>query len=231
VPTAPRPYTVAEVGAEPLLLNTRLGTYTNFVNLLDLAALAVPAGFRSDGVPWGVTLIAPAWRETELLALGARCHERAGGQLGATGVPLASTPPIPEPVKTGTVRLAVVGAHLSGLPLNHQLTDRGARLVGPAQTAPAYRLYSLPDTIPPKPGLVRATQGGDTVAVEVWELSVAAFGSFVAAVPPPLCIGTITLAGGETVKGFLCEAHAVERARDITSFGGWRAFLQGGAAK
>jgi allophanate hydrolase len=231
VPTAPRPYTVAEVAAEPLLLNSRLGTYTNFVNLLDLSALAVPAGFRGGGVPWGVTFIAPAWREAELLALGARWHERTGGPLGATGVPLGSTPPIVEPARTDAVRLAVVGAHLSGLPLNHQLTERGARLIGPAQTAPVYRLYSLPGTLPPKPGLVRVAQGGESVAVEVWELSNAAFGSFVAAVPPPLCIGTMTLAAGETVKGFLCEAHAVERARDITSYGGWRAFLQGGTAK
>ena len=225
LPTVPRPCTLDEVAAEPLLANTRLGTYTNFVNLLDLTAIAVPAGLREGGLPWGVTFIAPAWREMELLRLGARWHAQVGGRLGATDVELASTPPLSEPVATDTVRLAVVGAHLSGLPLNSQLTERGARLVGPAQTAPEYRLYALPDTIPAKPGLVRVGPGGGAVAVEVWELSTAAFGSFVAAVPPPLGIGTLVLAGGETVKGFLCESHAVERARDITSFGGWRAYL------
>jgi len=225
VPTAPRPYTVAEVLADPLHLNIRLGTYTNFVNLLDLSALAVPAGFRADGVPWGVTFIAPAWRESDLLALGARWHAGVGGKLGATSYPLpAVTSPVAPPV-TDMVRVAVVGAHLSGLPLNHQLTDRGARRAWSGRTAPCYRFYALPGTTPPKPGLVRVGEGGAAIAVEVWELAAAAFGGFVAAVPPPLCIGTIELATGEAVKGFLCEAHAVLNARDITAFGGWRDFL------
>ncbi|MBL9210416.1 MAG: allophanate hydrolase [Opitutaceae bacterium] len=224
LPTAPRPYTLAEVAAEPLLLNSRLGTYTNFVNLLDLSAVAVPAGFRRDGIPWGVTFVAPAWRERELLALGACWHDDVGGPLGATRVPHApsvSGGAIPTP----GVRLAVVGAHLSGLPLNHQLTDRQARLVWSGTTAPEYRLYALPNTTPPKPGLVRVPGQGAAIALEVWELTPAAFGEFVAAVPPPLCIGTVTLAHGEQVKGFLCEPAALPGAEDITAHGGWRAYL------
>lgn len=235
VPTAPRPYTIAELAAEPILLNTRLGTYTNFVNLLDLSALAVPAGIRSDGIPWGVTFIAPAWRDPELLSLGARWHAHVGGKLGATAAPLSislgsdspmspmsspSSPPSPS-----SVRLAVVGAHLSGLPLNGQLTERNARLVWSGTTTRDYRLYALPNTTPPKPGLVRVRENGASIALEVWELSISDFGSFVAAVPSPLCIGTIALANGESVKGFLCEPAALDGARDITEFGSWRAFL------
>ena len=226
LPTAPRPYTVADLIADPLGPNTRLGTYTNFVNLLDLAAVAVPAGLRRDGVPWGVTFVAPAWRDADLLALGARWHSTVGGNLGATSHPLPPAPPS-RPVAApaaDTVRLAVVGAHLSGLPLNHQLTDRGARLVWTGPTAPSYRLYALPNTTPPKPGLVRVAANGAALALEVWELSISAFGSFVAAVPPPLCIGMVTLSTGESVKGFLCEPAALVGAEDITHFGGWRAY-------
>ncbi len=226
LPTAPRPYTVAEVAAEPLLLNSRLGTYTNFVNLLDLSALAVPAGLRRDGVPWGVTFIAPAWRDFDLLALGARWHANLGGNLGATSTSLPSGPGSVPVVASGDgcIRLAVVGAHLTGLPLNHQLTERHARLVWTGTTAPVYRFYALPNTTPPKPGLVRVAGDGAAIALEVWELSTAAFGSFVAAVPPPLCIGTLTLSTGESVKGFLCEPAALVGAEDITRFGGWRAY-------
>jgi len=224
VPTAPRPYTLAEVAAEPLLLNSRLGTYTNFVNLLDLSAVAVPAGFRRDGLPWGVTFIAPAWRERELLALGACWHDDVGAPHGAAGV--ARKPAVSNSALPGRgVRLAVVGAHLSGLPLNHQLTERHARLVWTGTTAPEYRLYALPNTTPPKPGLVRVPRNGAAIALEVWELAPAAFGEFVAAVPPPLCIGTVSLAHGEQVKGFLCEPAALEGAEDITAHGGWRTYL------
>ncbi len=226
LPTAPRPYTLAEVAAEPLLLNTRLGTYTNFVNLLDLSALAVPAGLRSDGVPWGVTFVAPAWCEPALLSIGARWHASVGGNLGATATPLPLSPSLaPVIALSSAIPLAVVGAHLSGLPLNPQLTERGARLVWSGTTSPDYRLYALPNTAPPKPGLLRVVAGGAPIAVEVWELSPAAFGTFVAAIPPPLGIGTVTLANGDTVKGFLCEAHALAGAADITAHGGWRAYL------
>jgi allophanate hydrolase len=230
LPTVPRPYTVAEVTAEPILLNSRLGTYTNFVNLLDLSALAVPAGIRSDRVPWGVTFIAPAWHDRELLSLGARWHASVGGKLGAT--PTAVPPTLPSSaavsVTENSIRLAVVGAHLSGLPLNRQLIEKNARCVWTGTTAPRYRLYALPNTTPPKPGLLRVDQGGTgaAIALEVWALSAAAFGRFVADVPSPLCIGTIALANGESVKGFLCEPAALAGARDITSYGGWRAYLK-----
>ena len=233
VPTAPRPYTLAEVQAEPLRHNSRLGTYTNFVNLLDLSGLAVPAGVRSDAAPWGVTFLAPAWHEAELLALGARWHADVGGHLGATSIPLPTEPPLAVARSTasrgvataGSTRLAVVGAHLSGLPLNSQLTGLGARLVWCGTTAPHYRLYALPNTQPPKPGLIRVDAEGAAIEVEVWELANEAFGAFVAAVPSPLCIGTIELANSRTVKGFLCEPVGLKGAWDITDFGGWRAFL------
>jgi allophanate hydrolase len=213
VPTAPRPYTLAEIEADPVWHNSRLGTYTNFVNLLDLAALAVPAGFRADKLPHGVTFIAPAWSEPRLLALGSSWEGRA-----------AAAPVSPAPAAPSTVKIAVVGAHLAGQPLNGQLTSRGARLVAATTTSADYRLYSLPNTTPPKPGLVRSPGNGAPIAVEVWELPVETFGSFVAGVPSPLCIGTLTLAGGESVQGFLCEAHAIAGAEDITPFGGWLAW-------
>ncbi len=226
LPTIPRPYTLAEVAAEPVLLNTRLGTYTNFVNLLDLCALAVPAGFRADGLPWGVTFLAPAWSEPDLLDLGARWHRSVGGRLGATPFPLPADVPAPARRLPGRVRLAVAGAHLSGQPLNHQLTALGARLAWSGRTAPSYRLYALSNTTPPKPGLARVAAGGAPITVELWELGAAAFGRFVAAVPPPMCIGTVTLETGEAVKGFLCEPVALAEAKDITEFGSWPAYLQ-----
>lgn len=207
LPTAPRPYTLAEVQAEPLAHNTRLGAYTNFVNLLDLSALAVPAGFRSDGVPWGVTFIAPAWGEPRLEQAGARWESQ--GPAGRT------------------VRLAVVGAHLSGLPLNGQLTERGARLRWSGRTAPRYRLYALPGTVPPRPGLVRVAEGGAAIEVEVWDMPEELLGGFVASIAPPLGIGTLELETGETVKGFLCEGWAAAGAEDITARGGWRSYLAG----
>jgi allophanate hydrolase len=224
VPTAPRPYTLAEVAAEPIACNSQLGTYTNFVNLLDLSALAVPAGLRADGIPWGLTLIAPAWAEGQLLEWGARWHAAVGGMQGATAHLLAAraeTAIAPSPVG---IRLAVVGAHLAGLPLNHQLTERGARLVWSGRTARRYQFFALPNSVPPKPGLVRVADGGAAIAVEVWQMDPAAFGTFVAAVPAPLCIGTIELESGESVKGFLCEGHALAGAKDISAFGGWKAY-------
>jgi allophanate hydrolase len=235
VPTVPRPYTLAEIDSEPIRRNTRLGAYTNFVNLLDLSAVAIPAGFRKDGVPWGITFIAPAWREADLLVLGGKAAPTAGetkeeAPVGSHGRQPGRSEPTPLATTdgraaTGMIRLAVVGAHLTGLPLNAQITERGGRLAWSGSTAPRYRLYALPDTAPPKPGMVRASADGAAVAVEVWEMPLDAFGALVAAVPRPLAIGSVELATGEWVKGFLCEAHAVQTARDITSFGGWRAYL------
>jgi allophanate hydrolase len=211
-PTAGTVYTAAEVEAEPIKLNSNLGYYTNHMNLFDLCGLAVPAGFLPDGMPWGVTLSAPAFCDDRLLRLGARfLGEPAPSRALPAGAPL--------------VRVAVCGAHLSGLPLNGQLTRLGATLVKATQTAPHYRLYALPGTTPPKPGLIRVAEQGAAIAVEVWALPAAAFGHFVAAIPAPLGIGTITLEDGTTVQGFLCETVAVAGAQDVTSFGGWRAYL------
>ncbi|HML07386.1 MAG TPA: allophanate hydrolase [Xanthobacteraceae bacterium] len=226
LPTAPTIYTIAEVLADPIGLNSRLGTYTNFVNLLDLCGLAVPAAMRPDGTPFGVTLLAPAGEDAALAALGREFHHATGLSLGALKhkpPPLARRAGVPA---AGEIPLAVVGAHLSGLPLNGELRAAGARLIERAATAPHYRLYALSGTKPAKPGLLRVKKGaGAAIEVEVWALTQTAFGRFVAAVPPPLSIGTLELSDGRRVKGFLVEAEAVAGARDISSFGGWRAFV------
>ena len=238
-PTTGTIYTVDEIEADPITLNSNLGYYTNYVNLLDLCAVAVPAGFLPNGLPWGVMLVAPANRDA--LALGAAakfCGEVIGSwdlvvvtDASVSSKPTTtSKPPItnyhlPTTPAHAPIRLAVCGAHLSGLPLNPQLIQLGAKLVRSTRTAPHYQLYALPGTTPPKPGLVRMKNGGASIEVEVWELPADAYGPFVAAIPAPLGIGTLALENGEAVQGFLCEAHAVEGARNISSFGGWRSFL------
>ncbi len=228
LPTAGTTCTIAAMLADPVRLNTALGAYTNFVNLMDLAAIAVPAGFRPDGLPFGVTLIGPALSDGMLASFGDALHRAlAGARLGATSVPLAATPAVTaEAPPRETVKVAVVGAHLSGQPLNGQLVERKARLIETARTAPGYRLYALAGATRAKPGLVFDGEGAGGIEVEVWEMDEASFGSFVAAIPPPLGIGTLVLADGRRVKGFLCEAHATQGAEDITVFGGWRAWLE-----
>lgn len=231
VPTAPTAYTIAQLQAEPIELNRRLGYYTNAVNLLDLAAIAVPAAMRPDGLPFGITLIGPAGSELRLADLAARFHAGTGLRLGVTQQPIPAARLHPRPAGS-TVKVAVVGAHLSGLPLNSQLTDRGGWLLRHARTAPNYRLYALADTIPAKPGLVRVGTGaGSSMDLEIWQLPVTAYGSFVAMIPAPLGIGTIVLEDGERVQGFLCEQEGLQGAVDITSFGGWRAYLAAQATK
>lgn len=225
VPSSGTIYTHAEIAEAPVERNTNLGYYTNFVNLLDLCALAVPGPFRSDGLPAGITLIAEANADAFLSIIGSRFHRTSDVAMGATGFALPARVTRPVPHEAGEVLLAVVGAHLSGLPLNHQLTSRGARLVRTTTTAAAYRLHALPGAVPPKPGLVRTAGGGAAIEVEVWRMSVAAFGALVAEVPSPLAIGAVTLVDGQAVKGFLCEACAVADAPDISRFGGWRAYL------
>ena len=212
LPTTGAIYTHEAIAREPVKLNTNLGYYTNFVNLLDLAAVAVPAGFRANGLPFGVSLIGPAFADEALLSLADRY---ARGALVKASAP-------------GCVSVAVVGAHLSGQPLNWQLTERGARLVKTCRTARGYRLYALDGTVPPKPGLVRDAQfEGSGIEVEVWAIPEDRFGGFVAAVPPPLGIGSVTLDSGEVVKCFICEGYAIEGATEITRFGGWRSYLAG----
>jgi allophanate hydrolase len=227
VPTAPTAYTIDAVLAEPFQTNRRLGLYTNYVNLLDLAAFAVPGSIRPDGVPCGITLIGPAGSDRMLADLAQRFHQRTGLRLGALDDALPPAQPIAA--GSGAVKVVVVGAHLSGLPLNHELTQRGARLERATRTAAAYTLFALPGTTPPKPGLVRDGSGaGRSIEVEVWQMPAEAYGSFVAGIPSPLGVGRIELENGEWVQGFLCESWAVAGARDISQFGGWRAYLAQG---
>ncbi len=222
VPTSPTIRTLAEMAEEPVRYNSQFGYYTNFTNLADLSALALPAGLRADGLPSGITLLAPAWHDTALAQLGKRWQASLDLPLGATQRYLPA--PAPAVQAPGTVRVAVVGAHLTGMPLNVQLTSRNAVLVEQTLTADTYRLYALPGTVPPKPGLARA-DSGRAIIVELWDMPVARFGEFVAEIPAPLGIGNLVLADGRSVKGFICEPWALADALDITEFGGWRAFI------
>jgi len=214
-PTTGSTYRVAEMLAAPVALNSALGYYTNFVNLLDMAALAVPAGIRHNATGFGITLIGPADTDRALFDV-------ADAYLAAADLP--SPPPLDLEGHMQTVKLAVVGAHLKDMPLHWQLTSRDAKFIGAFETAPTYRLYAMAESTPPKPALVHAEDGAG-IPVEVYELGVAEFGSFVAEVPPPLAIGTVTLADGTSVKGFVSEPRAIVGATDITELGGWRAYI------
>jgi allophanate hydrolase len=226
VPAAPAIPRIDEVEADPIQANVRLGRYTNFVNLLDLAAVAVPAGFRRDGLPLGVTFLGPWGRDATLIALASAFHERTGGTLGATGAPLSLAADAAREPPAGFMAMAVVGAHLTGQPLNHQLTERGGVFLRSVRTAPRYRLYALPETTPPKPGLLRVRdEAGARIELEIWALPAETIGSFLAGIASPLSLGTIELEDGARIHGFLCEGSAVEGARDISSFGGWRGYL------
>lgn len=224
LPTSPTTCTVADMLADPIARNSQFGRYTNFVNLMGLAAIAVPAGFGPSGLPAGVTLIGPGFSDDALAPFAGAMHAAAACGIGrdrAAAVPAAPIPAIPK----GWLPIAVVGAHLTGMPLNAELTGPGGVKLTETTTAAGYRLYALPGTVPPKPGLIRDPAfDGPGVAVEVWALPAAAFGAFVARIPEPLGIGKLTLADGSAVNGFLCEAHAVQGAEEITSFGGWRAY-------
>jgi allophanate hydrolase len=224
LPTAPTIYRVADLEREPLLFNTHLGHYTNFVNFFGLAALALPAGFRPDGLPFGITVIGHAYAERALLAFGARWQRHVPLPLGKTTSPL---PPVDSDpvVAEDRVPIAVVGAHMSGLPLNVQLTELGGRLERSGKTAPVYRFYALPGGPPRRPGMVRVGDGGGAIELEVWSLPVAEVGHFLRRIPAPLGLGTVLLEDGGGVPGFLCESHATAGAEDITELGGWRAYL------
>jgi allophanate hydrolase len=223
LPTAGTHYRIADEQAEPIRLNSTLGRYTNFVNLMDLAAVAVPAGFTPQGLPFGVTLIAPAWSDADLLALASRLHRTTVSTLGATSLPLPPAEPLPA--ADGTIDVMVCGAHMSGLPLNKQLLERGAWQVATTRTAPVYRFYTLPGGPPFRPGLIRVKEHGVAVDVEVWRVPTEHFGSFVAGIPAPLGIGKVKLADGSEVSGFICEALGVADATDISMLGGWRQYL------
>jgi len=233
VPTAPTLYRHAQIAASPLALNSRLGFYTNFVNLLGLAALSLPGPFRADGLPAGVTLIGAAGADYRLAELGRRWQASLHTRLGLTHeAPATREAPLPPLASDEeSVAVAVVGAHLSGFPLNWQLVERGARLLETTRTAPCYRLFALPGTTPPKPGLLRVATGGAAIEVEVWSMPLKNFGRFVAEIAPPLGIGSLLLASGQEVKGFICEASALDGAQDITALGGWRAYAASRVSK
>jgi allophanate hydrolase len=223
LPTAPTHYTVDEIASDPITLNARLGIYTNWVNLLDCCGVAIPAGFRSNGLPFGVSLLAPAFCDRAVGVLADRLHHRAAGCISAppegVGSNIASD-------SGGRISLFVVGAHLRGMPLNGELKQLGAVFLRSAVTSADYRLYVLPDTTPAKPGLVhKPNSGGQGIAGEIWSLDAEGFGRFVAQIPAPLGVGKVRLDDGVEVSGFLCEAYAVEAAEDISAFGGWRQYL------
>jgi len=227
VPTTTGHPRFADIDADPIGLNSQLGRYTNFVNLLDWCALAVPSGTTTAQLPFGVTFIAPPRHDAALARFARGWQAATALPLGATGkaLSLPAAAPALWPRHEPLLPIAVVGAHLSGLPLNGQLLERGATLVEATTTAPRYRLHALPGTVPPKPGLVRDEAAGHAIALEVWAMPQSAVGSFLALIPAPLGLGSIELADGRRVHGFLCEAHAVAEAPDVSGFGGWRAYL------
>jgi allophanate hydrolase len=229
LPTAPTVYSTAQVLANPIELNSRLGTYTNFVNLLDLCGLALPAAIRPDDIPFGITLLAPAGQDARLASIGRVFQADTKLTLGARGAPQPLAD-VAAGVSEDEIAIAVVGAHLSGMVLNGELKALGGRLLEATVTAPDYRLYAL-DTAPPKPGMLRVEAGaGASIELEIWALTATSFGKFVAAIPPPLSIGTVRLHDGRRVKGFLVEAVDIDGAREISAFGGWRAFVAEAAA-
>ena len=225
MPSAGGHHTIAAMQADPIRLNTQLGYYTNFVNLMDLSAIAVPAGMQPDGLPFGVTLCAPTFADHQLMALAAGVQRALSATLGATDHALRDCDREPAPLSDGTVEVVVCGAHMRGLPLNHQLVSRGARFRRATVTQPCYRLYALAGGPPHRPGLIRDESGGAAIDVEVWRMPLVSYGSFVASIPSPLGIGTVALDDGSKLQGFLCEGAAVAGAKDITHFGGWRAYL------
>jgi allophanate hydrolase len=231
VPTVPRAYTKAEVEADPIQLNSNLGTYTNFVNLLDLCGLAVPVSFAGNGTPYGVTFLARSARDAMLASLGRVVQAQTELPLGALGARQPLLAPLSPMTRAGEIAIAVVGAHLSGMPLNGELRALDARFVEETETSADYKLYALAGTVPPKPGMLRVADGkGAPIALEIWVLTAENFGKFVAAIPAPLSIGTIRLADGRSVQGFLVEPEAVKGARDISDFGGWRAYVESAKA-
>ena len=225
-PTAGTIYTIDQVEADPIRLNSNLGIYTNYMNLLDLCGIAVPAGFQADGLPFGVTLAAPAFRDRALLPLADALHRAADAGMGAARQPLPDTKITTGSAGGDTLVLAVCGAHMSGLPLNGELTGRDAALIRTCRSAAKYRFYALEDFSPPRPGMVHAGgAGGHAIDLELWAVPTARFGEFIAGVPSPLAIGTVELEDGSSVKGFVCEAYAAEGARDISALASWRKYV------
>ena len=227
LPTAPTIYKIAEVQTDPIELNTNLGYYTNFVNLLDLAAIAIPSSLREDGLPFGVSIIGRAFTDDGLLSIADKLHRELALSISESEQFPAQAPALPGAKAPGAcILMAVVGAHLSGQPLNWQLTTRKARLVRTVRSHPSYRLYVLPDTIPAKPGLIYVPGfAGPGVELEVWAMPEDTVGTFLNGITAPLSLGTIHLEDGTSVKGFLCEPSGIPGAEEITYLGGWRGYL------
>lgn len=224
VPTIPRFFTVKDLEADPIGPNSKFGTYTNFVNLLDMAGIAVPVATRTDGRPGSVTLLGKSGTDGLLAGIAKALHEGAGTTLGATGWPLSAKPAWVPGLAQDEIAVALVGAHMAGLPLNNEIAGRGGRFLFAGRTAPLYRFYALAGGPPKRPGLVRSVDGA-AISLEVWALPLSRFGEFMEGIPSPLGIGTVQLEGGQAVKGFLCETAGIEGAEDITHFGGWRAYM------
>jgi allophanate hydrolase len=223
-PAYPRPVTLAELHDEPVKRNADLGYYTNFMNMLDYAAVAVPAGFMASGLPWGVTLFGRAFTDQYLLGLADGLQRQhglslAGGRALQAGAPTTVA-------RNDRARLVVCGAHLDGLPLNWQLRQRGAKLIQTTQSSTDYRLHALAGGPPFRPGMVRVAEGGVAIEVEVWELPSSELGSFLTGIPAPLGLGKVQLADGRWESGFICEPYGLQGAEDISHFGGWRAYMQ-----
>ncbi|MBM7060375.1 allophanate hydrolase [Pseudomonas sp. UL073] len=222
-PAYPRPVTLAELAAEPVKRNSDLGYYTNFMNMLDYAAVAVPAGFMANGLPWGVTLFGRAFTDQYLLGLADALQRHTSLPLsGARALQLAAPATV---ARNDMARVVVCGAHLDGLPLNWQLRQRGGRLVEATRSSPDYQLYALAGGPPFRPGMVRVSEGGAAIEVEVWELPSAELGSFLTGIPAPLGLGKVQLADGRWETGFICEPYGLEGAKAITNLGSWRAYL------
>lgn len=226
VPTIPTFYSVADLEADPITPNNNFGTYTNFVNLMDMCGIAVPTPPRSDGRPGSVTFLAAAGQDAQVASVATLIEAEGHRALGATGWPFSAADLPAAPLENGTIEIAVCGAHMSGLPLNHQLTERGATFAYAAKTAPDYGFYALTGDVK-RPGLVRVASGAGTeVAVEVWQMPIENFGTFMTMIPAPLGIGSVRLSDGTTVKGFLCESIETGPAKDISALGDWRAYLE-----
>lgn len=209
----------------PIIANSQLGQYTNFVNLLDLSAIAIPTTFTNKNLPFGITLIADHFQDRKLLSIANTLQQRLKLPLGATNLPLSSSE-YTSPQKTSDqIEVVVCGAHMQGLPLNWQLTERGGQFLEKTFTTDGYRLYALAGGPPYRPALVLGEEKGSHIEVEVWSLPIAEFGSFVEGIPSPLGIGKVKLKDGRTLCSFICESHGIMDVTEITEFGGWRAYL------
>lgn len=228
IPSIPTFFTTEDLVADPVEPNTHLGTYTNFVNLLDLCAIAVPTASRTDGRPGGVTLLAEWGQDGAIARTADLLHQAESPALGATGHRLSETSALPMHAEASSdeIAVALVGAHMQGLPLNHQIARRGGRILFAGETAPEYRLYALAGGPPARPGMLRQETGGAAIAVEVWAIPVISFGELMQEIPQPLSIGTINMSDGLQVKGFLCEPAGLQASEDITHYAGWRNYMK-----